>query len=322
MKILLLRMHLNSAPQNCLGSEILFLKCFLPLSIAALPSGEEIWYLLLFLEFHLLESWEYCRPQLSVRKRYISSTDRWRKSRKPLWICKKQIETSPCIARVFWNCQSKRFWNLSHGFSAMGSHLWLLLKISAKGEREKSLRWSLGFHHARKLKKYKVKLQCQERAPIRVLLRVVQWWRSAPGTSHLRAVPVAPVLWRLSGQPLPAGGAGGRRVRACLTRACYSSELGTGWSWARLAGTTGKGVKRTGGDWAKRICWSWPKLTVAVASGGVLVLPCPLAPRPWTWQVLRWCSTSDASKDATVILCPAFKLCVKSLMVNCVGGWL
>lgn len=175
MKILLLRMHLNSAPQNYLGSKILFLKHFLPLSSAVLPSGEEIWYLLLFLEFHLLESWEYCRPQLSVHKRYISSTDRWRKSRKPLWICKKQIETSPYIAGVFSNCQSKHFSNLSHGFSATGSHLRLLLKISANGEREKNVPWSPGCHHANKLKKYEVKSQCQDSAPDQTFLRVLQW---------------------------------------------------------------------------------------------------------------------------------------------------
>lgn len=169
------RKVLNSAPQNYLGSKILFLKCFPPLSSAVLPSGEGIWYLLLFLEFHLLESWEYCRPQLSVHKIYISSTDRWRKTRKPLWICKKQIETSPCIAGVFLNCQSKHFSNLSHGFSAMGSHLWLLLKISAKGERDINMLWSPGFHHTDKFKEYKVKLQCQESTLHQALLRVSQW---------------------------------------------------------------------------------------------------------------------------------------------------
>lgn len=84
MEVLLLRMHLNSAPQSYLGSEVLFLKRFLPLSSVVLPSGEETWYLLLFLEFHLLESWEYCRLQLLVHERYISSSDRWRKSRKSL----------------------------------------------------------------------------------------------------------------------------------------------------------------------------------------------------------------------------------------------
>lgn len=88
--------------QTNLGSKNLFFKSFLPLCSVVLPSGEEIWCLLLFLEFHLLESWEYCRPQLSEHKRYISSIDRWRKSRKSLWICKQsKLKQAPYCKSFF-----------------------------------------------------------------------------------------------------------------------------------------------------------------------------------------------------------------------------
>lgn len=57
----------------------------------------------------------------------------------------------------------------------MGSHLGLLLKSSAKGEREEVMTpWSPGFHRANKLQKYPGEARCREGAWHRALLRVLQ----------------------------------------------------------------------------------------------------------------------------------------------------
>lgn len=201
---------------------MLFLKHFLPLSSSMLPSGEENWYLLLFLEFHLLESWEYCRSQFSVHQIHISSTDRQRKRRKPLWICKKANWNKSQYCKSLFRLPITRFSNLSHGFSAMVSHLWLLLKISAKEEKEENVLWS------------------------QVWVLPIRWrnakWIGASGV-HLGlglAEDVAVVTQPRDSPP--------QYNADCVSaadgdsqNACQSPEFSMDWSWAGPAGSTGGG---------------------------------------------------------------------------------
>lgn len=199
--------------QTNLGSKNLFFKSFLPLCSVVLPSGEEIWCLLLFLEFHLLEFWEYCRPQLSEHKRYISSIDRWRKSRKSLWIRKQSKLKQAPYCKSF---QTKLFSNLSHGFWDMGSHF---QPAERRGrDREKMCLETQAFFMLvmkyKKIQKYKVVLWAGKNASDQALLRLLWWQLCIPVTSHFSMMLLLSVFGKLTGQLLQAECGYGLRVPA------------------------------------------------------------------------------------------------------------
>lgn len=198
--------------QTNLGSKNLFFKSFLPLCSVVLPSGEEIWCLLLFLEFHLLESWEYCRPQLSEHKRYISSIDRWRKSRKSLWICKqsklKQAPYSKSFFRpnIFLTC-------------LMAFEIWAVTSNLLKGGGEIEKKYALKprlsscyWWNTKKYRNIKLVLWAGKSASDQALLRLLWWQLCIPVTSHFSMVLLLSVFGKLTGQLLQAECAYGLRV--------------------------------------------------------------------------------------------------------------